>query len=136
MRLRVCISLVNFSFPCGTYFSILFYFLIYLFFALILYKCYFVNNFHSNFAVIFSVQKPREQVADAEALLDITNTLMTSVKAHGASGVTPSDFVSCLLREFGQQGSSIDGSISSTFWKDVGLAVSHVFRKAPGCRTM
>lgn len=82
------------------------------------------------------VQKPREQVADAEALLDITNTLINSVKAHSASGITPSNFVSCLLREFGQQSRSIEGPRSAKFWKDVGLAVSHVFRSAPGCCTM
>ncbi|XP_059295829.1 non-structural maintenance of chromosomes element 4 homolog A [Lycium ferocissimum] len=85
------------------------------------------------------VQKPREQVADAEALLDITNTLVTTVKAHSNGGVTPSDFVSCLLRDFGQEGGSSsrteeDGS--SIHWKDVGRAVSHVFRVAPGCCTM
>ncbi|KAK6124621.1 hypothetical protein DH2020_041635 [Rehmannia glutinosa] len=50
------------------------------------------------------VQKPREQVADAEALFDITNTLVSSVKAYNNEGVTPSDFVSCLLRDFGQEG--------------------------------
>ncbi|CAA2974441.1 non-structural maintenance of chromosomes element 4 homolog A-like isoform X2, partial [Olea europaea subsp. europaea] len=49
------------------------------------------------------VTKPREQVADAEALFDITNTLVTSVKAYTNEGVTPSDFVTCLLRDFGQQ---------------------------------
>ncbi|KAK4346040.1 hypothetical protein RND71_036216 [Anisodus tanguticus] len=85
------------------------------------------------------VQKPREQVADAEALLDITNTLVTTVKAHSNGGVTPSDFVSCLLRDFGQEGGSSsrteeDGN--SMHWKDVGSAVSHVFRGAPGCCTM
>ncbi|XP_016444020.1 non-structural maintenance of chromosomes element 4 homolog A [Nicotiana tabacum] len=84
------------------------------------------------------VQKPREQVADAEALLDITNSLVTTVKAHSNGGVTPSDFVSCLLRDFGQEGGSSsrteeDGNIH---WKDVGVAVSHVFRGAPGCCTM
>ncbi|XP_059646383.1 non-structural maintenance of chromosomes element 4 homolog A [Cornus florida] len=84
------------------------------------------------------VQKPREQVADAEALLDITNTLVTSVKAHGNEGVTPSDFVSCLLRDFGQQGgvSSTEGAGISMQWKDIGLAVSHVLRRVPGCCTM
>lgn len=84
----------------------------------------------------YPVQKPREQVADAEALLDITNTLVSSVKAHGASGITPSNFVSFLCKEYGQQGNTIDGSMSSTFWKDVGVAVSHVFKRAPGCYTM
>ncbi|CAI9754839.1 unnamed protein product [Fraxinus pennsylvanica] len=85
------------------------------------------------------VTKPREQIADAEALFDITNTLVTSVKAYTNEGVTPSDFVSCLLRDFGQQGGpggSQDEGRNSICWKDIGLAVSHVFRSAYGCRTM
>ncbi|KAL0339574.1 UNVERIFIED_CONTAM: Non-structural maintenance of chromosomes element 4A [Sesamum radiatum] len=85
------------------------------------------------------VQKPREQVADAEALFDITNTLVTSVKAYNNEGVTPSDFVSCLLRDFGQLGgpsSSQDEARSLVRWKDIGQVVSHVFRSAPGCCTM
>ncbi|KAF4374523.1 hypothetical protein F8388_016074 [Cannabis sativa] len=81
------------------------------------------------------VQKPREQVADAEALLDITSTLMSSVKAHGIHGITPSTFVSSLLMEFGRSG-TMEEQVSLTFWKDVGVAVSDVFRKAPGCCTM
>ncbi|XP_055808924.1 non-structural maintenance of chromosomes element 4 homolog A-like [Solanum dulcamara] len=85
------------------------------------------------------VQKPREQVADAEALLDITNTLVTTVKAHSNGGVTPSDFVSCLLRDFGHEGGSSrrteeDGN--SIHWNNVGRAVSHVFRGSPGCCSM
>ncbi|KAI8558923.1 hypothetical protein RHMOL_Rhmol04G0133700 [Rhododendron molle] len=85
------------------------------------------------------VQKPREQVADAEALLDITNTLMTFVKAHSNEGITPSDFVNCLLRNFGQQGhpsSRSDHGRNSIAWKDIGRAVSHVIRTVPGCCTM
>ncbi|PSR84549.1 Non-structural maintenance of chromosomes element 4 B like [Actinidia chinensis var. chinensis] len=50
------------------------------------------------------VQKPREQVADAEALLDITSTLVSSVKGHSKDGITPSDFVNCLMRDFGRHG--------------------------------
>lgn len=85
------------------------------------------------------VQKPREQVADAEALLDITTTLVTTVKAHSNGGVTPSDFVTCLLRDFGQEGGSsrrTEEGGNSIHWKDVGRAVSHVFMGAPGCCTM
>ncbi|XAR70029.1 hypothetical protein NMG60_11001844 [Bertholletia excelsa] len=85
------------------------------------------------------VQKPREQVADAEALLDITNTLVSSVKAHSNEGITPSDFVSCLLRDFGKQvgpSGSTEDVRNSIAWKDIGLAVSHVFLRAPGCCTM
>ncbi|CAH2041538.1 unnamed protein product [Thlaspi arvense] len=73
--------------------------------------------------------KPREQVADAEALLDITNTLVSSVKAHSNEGITPSDFVSCLLRDFGKQvgpSGSTEDVRNSIAWKDIGLAVSHL----------
>ncbi|XP_073047453.1 non-structural maintenance of chromosomes element 4 homolog A-like [Primulina eburnea] len=92
-----------------------------------------VDNLHQ------LVQKPREQVADAEALFDITNTLVSSVKAYRNEGMTPSDFVSCLLRDFGQQGvasSSQDDVRNFIKWKEIGHMVSHVFRSAPGCCTM
>ncbi|KAL3627519.1 hypothetical protein CASFOL_028882 [Castilleja foliolosa] len=85
------------------------------------------------------VQNPREQVADAEALFDITNTLVTSVKAYNNEGLTPAEFVSCLLRDFGPGGgtsSSQDEATSLIRWKDIGRTVSHVFRGAPGCLTM
>ncbi|XP_021845236.1 non-structural maintenance of chromosomes element 4 homolog A isoform X1 [Spinacia oleracea] len=85
------------------------------------------------------VRKPREQVADAEALFDITSSFVKSVKAQKNEGVTPSDFVSCLLKDYGRQGratSSIDDSGNSIIWKDIGLAVSHIFRKGTGCSTM
>ncbi|XP_072988319.1 non-structural maintenance of chromosomes element 4 homolog A-like [Typha latifolia] len=84
------------------------------------------------------VQKPREQVADAEALLDIANTLVTSVKSQRSDGLSPSDFVSALLLKFGLQ----DGNANNNFvqnvisWADVGFFVSHVFMKVPGCCTM
>lgn len=85
------------------------------------------------------VQKPREQIADAEALFDITNTLVISVKAYNSDGVTPSEFVSCLLRDFGQEGgsSSSQNELRSLVrWEDIGEVASHVFRSAHGCRTM
>lgn len=85
------------------------------------------------------VKKPREQVADAEALLDITSTLVTSVRAHSNEGLTPSDFVSCLLRDFGERvgsSSSTDLGGNPVCWKDIGLAVSSVFKNASGCSTM
>lgn len=87
-----------------------------------------------------SVQKPREQVADAEALLDLTNTFVCSVKAYSNEGFTPADFVSSLLRDFGQhgQGSSSrqDEDRNLIRWKDIGHKASHIFRSAPGCCTM
>ncbi|KAK4343848.1 hypothetical protein RND71_036942 [Anisodus tanguticus] len=68
-------------------------------------------------------------VADAEALLDITNTLVTSVKAPGNEGVTLSDFGNCLIRDFGQEGGSISrtGEDSDSIrWKYIGFVVSHL----------
>ncbi|XP_047943813.1 non-structural maintenance of chromosomes element 4 homolog A [Salvia hispanica] len=86
------------------------------------------------------VQNPREQVVDAEALFDITDTLVTSVKAYTNDGLTPSEFVSCILRDFRQEGGGLcsyrNELRSSIRWEDIGEAVSVVFRSAPGCRTM
>ncbi|KAL2480549.1 Non-structural maintenance of chromosomes element 4A [Abeliophyllum distichum] len=85
------------------------------------------------------VTKPREQVADAEALFDIANTLVTSVQSYCNEGTTPSDFVSSLIRDFGEQGGpnrNQDAGATSIRWEEIGLAVSHVFRSAPGCCTM
>lgn len=85
------------------------------------------------------VHKPREQVADAEALLDITNNLLTSVKAHKSDGVTPGDFINSLIKNFAQQdiaNGSMEGSGYTILWKEVGLAVSHILKRASGCCTM
>ncbi|KAI3982317.1 hypothetical protein MKX01_037850 [Papaver californicum] len=91
-----------------------------------------VENLHQ------MVTKPREQVADAEALLGIANTLVTSVKAQNSDGVTPNDFVTCLLQNFGKQNCGVRGEQGrlSLSWKDVGLEVCHIFMKVPGCCTM
>ncbi|KAL5212255.1 hypothetical protein ABZP36_023102 [Zizania latifolia] len=81
------------------------------------------------------VQRPREQIADAEALLDIANTLVTSVRSQSSEGITPSDFVTAMLKKFGQPG-GLDSEAASLRWDDIGLSVSHVFRAALGCCTM
>nr|DAD29994.1 TPA_asm: hypothetical protein HUJ06_031462 [Nelumbo nucifera] len=84
------------------------------------------------------VQKPREQVADAEALLDIASTLVTSVKSHGNEGTTAADFVTSLLN-FGQHGglsANTEDARNSVAWGEVGIAVSDVFRRVNGCCTM
>lgn len=98
------------------------------------------TSIHFDFCVLIdiSVQKPREQVADAEALLDIANTLVTSVQSFKNEGVTPSDFISFLLRKFGQNnGVLTEGSSNNVLaWNDLGVTVSHIFKKAPGCCTM
>lgn len=87
-----------------------------------------------------SVTKPREQVADAKALLDITQSLVMSVKNIAIGGLTPSDFVTHILKKFGGQAgpsnSTEDFSRNSVAWKDIGVAVSRVFRTGCGCYTM
>ncbi|XVE92147.1 hypothetical protein REPUB_Repub01dG0072100 [Reevesia pubescens] len=45
-------------------------------------------------------EKSREQIADAEALLDITNTLVTFVKEPNGDGISAADFVILLLPPF------------------------------------
>ncbi|XP_010928436.1 non-structural maintenance of chromosomes element 4 homolog A [Elaeis guineensis] len=84
------------------------------------------------------VQKPREQVADAEVLLDIASTLVTSIRSQSNDGVTPADFVTALLRNFGQRDGhvNVDSALKMICWKEVGSAVSHIFLKVPGCCTM
>lgn len=86
---------------------------------------------------LLSVSRPREQVADAKTLLDITQTLVSSVKAHCSDELTPSDFVLCILNEFGEQRGSLSmAEEKSVSWKDIGVAVSCGFRGATGCCTM
>ncbi|KHN27131.1 Non-structural maintenance of chromosomes element 4 like A [Glycine soja] len=75
------------------------------------------------------VEKPREQVADAEALLDLTRTLVGSVKSLTNEGVTPSQFVSSLLIRYAHAQHSID-------WHQLGLAASPIFLSFHGSSTM
>ncbi|KAJ6430699.1 hypothetical protein OIU84_018250 [Salix udensis] len=85
------------------------------------------------------VQKPREQVADAEALLGLANTLVSSVKSQSNEGITPADFMSHLTKEFGQQTRSLDNDEDapvSIKWKDLGLLVSPIFRRCTGVSSM
>ncbi|XP_028790005.1 non-structural maintenance of chromosomes element 4 homolog A-like [Neltuma alba] len=85
------------------------------------------------------VRKPREQVADAKALLDITECLVSSVKAHVNDGLTPSDFVLHILNEFGERcesNASAQDCRNSIRWRDLGVAVSGVFKGVTGCSTM
>ncbi|KAJ4827163.1 hypothetical protein Tsubulata_025817 [Turnera subulata] len=87
------------------------------------------------------VQKPREQVADAEALLGLANTLVSSVRSHSNEGITAAEFVSSLVKNFGQSGRSLDREDDDNApvvmkWRDIGLAVSPIFMKCSGFTTM
>ncbi|KAH0705724.1 hypothetical protein KY285_010261 [Solanum tuberosum] len=84
------------------------------------------------------VKKPREQVADA--LFDLTRTLVASVKSHSADDVTPYIFISSLLEAFGPRSGKHEKGLSpnenTVGWKKLGLAVSPIFRNGRGCHTM
>ncbi|XP_027188040.1 non-structural maintenance of chromosomes element 4 homolog A-like isoform X2 [Cicer arietinum] len=86
------------------------------------------------------VTKPREQVADAQALLDMTKSLVISAKVHFSGGLTPSAFVTHILQKFGACGGTItsteDCSRNSISWKDIGVAVSSTFGGGYGFSTM
>ncbi|CAD6336258.1 unnamed protein product [Miscanthus lutarioriparius] len=81
------------------------------------------------------VQRPREQIADAETLLDLTASLVASVRSQSVLGITPSDFIAALLKKFGKKRGPNDENVSLD-WARLGLATSHVFMKASGCATM
>ncbi|CAH2053192.1 unnamed protein product [Thlaspi arvense] len=93
-----------------------------------------VENLHQQ------VHKPREQIADADALLDIATTLASSVKSQSASGVSPAEFVNALIRGFGETSLGIDDDDENTQvsmkWKDIGFAVCSTVIVSCGCSTM
>ncbi|KAL5983370.1 hypothetical protein ACLOJK_017454 [Asimina triloba] len=97
-----------------------------------------VRYYSRHEVVVVFVKKPKEQVADADVLRDIASKLATSVKAHANQSVTQADFLGSLLGTYRQQGAvgSWERSRDHVSRAQIGIAVSHVFRKAPGCCTM
>ncbi|GAV75867.1 Nse4 domain-containing protein [Cephalotus follicularis] len=106
------------------------------------------STYSDNFYTVFNevenlhqqVTKPREQVSDAEALRDLAKSLEKSIKSLSNEGITPVDLVTSLIAEFGvstatRLSTQEDTQISMS-WKDIGLRVSPIFRKFPGCCTM
>ncbi|CAI8614090.1 unnamed protein product [Vicia faba] len=91
-----------------------------------------IENLHQ------SVTTTRDQVADAQALLDVTKSLVVSAKGHSSGGLTPSAFVTHIIEKFGKRGrTSISREdCNSIAWKDIGVAVSSVFGGGYGCSTM
>lgn len=85
------------------------------------------------------VQKPREQISDGEALLDMAATLVDTAKgANRKSGPTPSDFIAAVVRKFqvksrrknrDEEGVDID-------WGKLGLEACVILRQAPGLTTL
>ncbi|XP_024156344.1 non-structural maintenance of chromosomes element 4 homolog A [Rosa chinensis] len=92
-----------------------------------------INRLHEQ------VQLPREQVSDAQALLDVTKTVVAPIMSHHNGETTTSDFITSLISNFGQvYRSSVneDDAHVSLNWKDIGLSVPPTLKRAFGCCTM
>jgi hypothetical protein len=58
-----------------------------------------------------SLVRPTEQVADAEAMLDLANALVSSSKVENRDGPTPSEFITALFSKFGAKASPLVDSM-------------------------
>lgn len=83
------------------------------------------------------MQKPREQIADAEAVLDITSSFLSSVKGSlHKTGVSPAAFVGALLANFGVKAAGDNEEAATVEWGRLGLQAIGIVREAPGMSTM
>lgn len=84
------------------------------------------------------VQKPREQIADAEAVLDVTRCFVDCMKdARRKTGVSPATFVGHIIRRFGLvTADCCDDAPAVIDWGRLGIAGCGLFNVAPGLSTM
>lgn len=84
------------------------------------------------------VQKPREQIADAEAVMNLTNSFLGSVKAvNRKTGTSPAAFVGAILTTFGNRTAGSDAEAPVYIdWGKLGLAAVGFLGEAPGVCTM
>lgn len=82
-----------------------------------------------SFDVLSLELKPWEQYADAEALLDLANILVSSVKSHSACSISTAEFVNALIHGFGETCLGLDDADEITLvlmkWKDCRNWISH-----------
>ncbi|MCD7463342.1 Non-structural maintenance of chromosomes element 4 A [Datura stramonium] len=92
-----------------------------------------------------NVKRPREQVADAEALLGLTNTVVESLQLRPNCSISPSMFISWLLKSYGLRKGRpknaaehliIGKSRIAVNWEKIGADASLVFMGGKGCKTM
>ncbi|MCO5546817.1 hypothetical protein L7F22_000253 [Adiantum nelumboides] len=84
------------------------------------------------------VSRPREQIADAEALYEITASILASVKDFKCRrGPTAAELVSSIARNFGTDVvRAVDGNETVIDWERLGCEACAVFSDAPGLTTM
>ncbi|KAG0565479.1 hypothetical protein M758_8G189000 [Ceratodon purpureus] len=82
------------------------------------------------------VMKPREQIADAEAVANLASKLLGNVRGMiRRSGTSPSAFVTAILAKFGNR-TAVDGEVVEVQWGELGLEAIGFMREAPGVCTM
>eukprot|EP00250_Pteridium_aquilinum_P035726 c9867_g1_i1 orf=317-1318(+) len=82
-----------------------------------------------------AVRRPREQIADAEALYDITASLLASVKGQHCQSA--SQLVSCIIKNFGTDAVAADErNVPEMDWERLGHEACSIFSEAPGMTTM
>lgn len=85
-----------------------------------------------------AVQKPREQIADAEAVMNLTSSFLGSVKASNRkTGTSPATFVGAILATFGNRTANADDDAPAEIdWGKLGLAAIGFLGEAPGVCSM
>jgi hypothetical protein len=84
------------------------------------------------------VQKPREQIADAEAVLNIASTLLEVVQgAKRKTGISSSEFVGALVSKYGVSSMNSDSENECRInWGLLGLDSAAMFNTVSGLCTM
>ena len=84
------------------------------------------------------MSRPREQIADAEALLDISEAFLNIVKESRKGGsIKASDLVSSVIQKYREPSSVGENEdIIQLDWGALGLEATAIFNDAPGMSTM
>ncbi len=84
------------------------------------------------------MQKPREQIADAEAVLNIASTLLEVVQgAKRKTGISSSEFVGALISKYGVSSMNSDSEKGCRInWGLLGLDSAAMFNTVSGLCTM
>lgn len=91
---------------------------------------------------LHAVREPREQIADAEAVLEIANSFFQCLReTKRKSSLSPTTFMSYLINKVRVQTASVhpdgDDELSTIVdWGKLGLRGCGVFRQCPGLSTM
>jgi hypothetical protein len=85
-----------------------------------------------------AVQKPREQIADAKAVLDVTRCFVDCMKdVRRKTGVSPATFVGHIIRRLGLVTADCCDDVPAVIdWGRLGIAGCGLFNVASGLSTM